>query len=60
MRSRKMKQKITKLKIIISDLDDIAMDCFDNNYPSYISNSLTTSLSIIKDTVKELKKYESK
>ena len=55
-----MKQKITKLKIIISDLDNIAMDCFDNNYPSYISNNLTTSLSIIKDTVKELKKYESK
>ena len=55
-----MKHKITKLKIIISDLDDITIDCFDNNYPSYINNSLTTSLFIIKDTVKELKKYESK
>ena len=36
------------------------MDCFDNSYPGYINNSLSTSLSIIKDTVDELKKYESK
>ena len=55
-----MKNKITKLKNIIEDLDLITMDCFDNSYPSYINNSLSTSLSIIKDTVDELKKYESK
>jgi len=55
-----MKNKITKLKNIIEDLDLITMDCFHNNYPSYINNSLSTSLSIIKDTVDELKKYESK
>tara|TARA_Y100000034_G_scaffold101135_1_gene125181 strand:+ start:329 stop:511 length:183 start_codon:yes stop_codon:yes gene_type:complete len=55
-----MKNKITKLKNIIEDLDLITMDCFDNSYPSYINNSLSTSLSIIKDTADELKKYESK
>ena len=55
-----MKKKVTKLKNIIEDLDLITMDCFDNSYPGYINNSLSTSLSIIKDTVDELKKYESK
>jgi|3_EtaG_2_1085321.scaffolds.fasta_scaffold30438_3 hypothetical protein len=55
-----MKNKITKLKNIIEDLDLITMDCFHNNYPSYINNSLSTSLSIIHDTVQYLKEYESK
>ena len=54
------KSKIIKLKKMVTDLDNIATDCFHNNYPSYISNSLSTSLSIINDTVQELKKYESK
>ena len=54
------KSKIIKLKKMVTDLDNIATDCFHNNYPSYISNSLSTSLSIINDTVQELKKYENK
>ena len=29
-----MKNKITKLKNIIEDLDLITMDCFDNSYPN--------------------------
>ena len=56
----KLKKKITKLKKMVTDLDNIAIDCFHNNYPSYISNSLSTSLSIIHNTVKYLKEYESK
>ena len=55
-----MKNKITKLKKMVTDLDDISVDYFHNNYPSYITDSLYTSLSIIHNTVKYLKEYESK
>jgi len=55
-----MKNKITKLKKMVTDLDDISVDYFYNNYPSYITDSLSTSLSIIHNTVKYLKEYESK
>ena len=55
-----MKNKITKLKKMVTDLDDISVDYFHNNYPSYITDSLSTSLSIIHNTVKYLKEYESK
>ena len=55
-----MKNKITKLKKMVTDLDDISVDYLHNNYPSYINDSLSTSLSIIHNTVKYLKEYESK
>ena len=55
-----IKKKITKLKKMVTDLDDITVDCLHDNYPSYINNSLSTSLSIIHNTVQYLKEYESK
>ena len=55
-----MKNKINRLKKIRIELDKITEDCFQGDYPSYISNGLGTALSIINDNLQELKKYESK
>tara|TARA_R100001163_G_scaffold3832_1_gene5456 strand:+ start:528 stop:719 length:192 start_codon:yes stop_codon:yes gene_type:complete len=55
-----MKGKINRLKEIRIELDKITEDCFQDHYPSYISNGLNTALSIVNDNLKELKKYESK
>ena len=55
-----MKNKNNRLKKIIIELDKITEDCFQNHYPSYISNGLGTALSIVNDNLQELKKYESK
>ncbi len=50
--------KITKLKKILHDLDNIAVDCFEKTYPSHIPNHLTTAYALIQDALKETKKYE--
>ena len=55
-----MKSKINRLKEILIKLDKITDDCFQDHYPSYISNGLSTALSIVNDNLKELRKYESK
>ena len=55
-----MKGKINRLKEIRIELDKITEDCFQDHYPSYISNGLSTALSIVNDNLKELRKYESK
>tara|TARA_R100000315_G_C5101579_1_gene58241 strand:- start:89 stop:268 length:180 start_codon:yes stop_codon:yes gene_type:complete len=55
-----MKNKINRLKEIRIQLDKITEDCFQDHYPSYISNGLNTALNIVNDNLKELKKYESK
>jgi hypothetical protein len=55
-----MKSKINRLKQIRIELDKITEDCFQDHYPSYISNGLNTALNIVNDNLKELKKYESK
>ena len=55
-----MKSKINRLKEILIKLDKITDDCFQDHYPSYISNGLSTAFSIVNDNLKELRKYESK
>ena len=55
-----MQGKIKRLKKVRVELDKITEDCFFDHYPSYISNGLSTALSIVNDNLKELKKYESK
>ena len=55
-----MKGKINRLKKIRIELDKLTEDCFQDSYPSYISNGLSTALTIVNDNLKELKKYESK
>ena len=55
-----MKGKINRLKEILIKLDKITDDCFQDQYPSYISNGLSTATSIVNDNLKELKNYESK
>jgi len=55
-----MKGKINRLKEIRIELDKITEDCFQDHYPSYISNGLSTALNIVNDNLKELRKYESK
>ena len=55
-----MNGKINRLKEIRIELDKITEDCFQDHYPSYISNGLSTALSIVNDNLKELRKYESK
>mgnify|MGYP003144605663 FL=1 len=55
-----MNGKINRLKEIRIELDKLTEDCFQDSYPSYISNGLSTALTIVNDNLKELKKYESK
>ena len=38
-----MKGKINRLKEIRIELDKITEDCFQDHYPSYISNGLSTA-----------------
>ena len=59
-RNVKLINKINRLKEIRIELDKITEDCFQDHYPSYISNGLSTALSIVNDNLKELRKYESK
>ena len=55
-----MNGKINRLKEIRIELDKLTEDCFQDSYPSYISNGLSTALTIVNDNLKELRKYESK
>ena len=41
-------------------MDKITEDCFFDHYPSYISNGLSTALSIVNDNLKELKNMKAK
>ena len=53
-------EKINIIRKIRVELDQITTDCFDKQYPSYISNSLTTVLSILDKTITNLSKHKTK
>jgi len=52
--------KINKLRNIRIALDEITTDCFENKYPSHISNHFCTVLSLLDDNIKELWIYKNK
>ena len=51
---------IVLLSFIASMLGVILAIYTQDHYPSYISNGLSTALTIVNDNLKELRKYESK
>ena len=51
-------KKINLIRNMRVELDNITIDCFDKNYPSYISNKLCTVLNILDRTCIDLWKYK--
>ena len=53
-------KKINSIRKIRVELDKITTDCFDKQYPSYISNNLTTILSCLDKVITNLYKNEKR
>mgnify|MGYP003115705187 FL=1 len=51
-------KKINLIRKMRVELDQITTDCFDKQYPSYISNNLTTVLSILDKTITNLSEHK--
>jgi len=52
--------KINKLRNMRIELDKMTTDCFQNKYPSHISNNFCTVLSLLDENINELWKFNQK
>ena len=52
--------KINKLRNMRIELDKMTTDCFQNKYPSHISNHFCTVLSLLDENITELWKFNQK
>ena len=50
--------KIQKIEKIIKDIEVLTIQSFNEKYPSWISNSLTTVELTLKKTLKEIQELE--
>jgi hypothetical protein len=50
--------KTKKIEKIIKDIEIITIQSFNEKYPSWISNSLTTAEFILKKTLNEIQELE--
>ena len=53
-------KKINLIREIRVELDKITTDCFDKQYPSYVSNNLTTILSCLDKVITNLYEHEKR
>jgi hypothetical protein len=54
----KTKMKIEKIEKIIGEIEVLTIQSFNEKYPSWISNSLTTVELTLKKTLKEIQELE--
>ena len=52
--------KINKLRNMRIELDKMTTDCFQNKYPSHISNHFCTVLSLLDENITELWKFNQR